>query len=294
MKIVKKIAGIVLTLPILGACATYDMDTVGNMEVNDWPFAKSLHGQYMRIAQDEAMEDDWGDAIFFRDKAAIAAEAANEGAALPDPQMAGDRDIPEDAQGDLSAAYDNLMAALDDGRRTKPTTAAIAQTSYDCWLQEQEENIQPDHIALCRDDFEDAMEILTAMEVPMEEPMAEAAAPEADPMMAAGPFMVYFGFNSAELDSAAQALIKNLAAHKYAMDEMGYVVLTGHADLAGNVAYNEALAEKRVMAVAAALEANGASARVLSSSYGESRPIMDTDDGIRESKNRRVEVTLSR
>ncbi len=292
MKVVTKLAGIALALPILGACATYDLESADMMSVSDWPFAQSLHGQYMRLAHDEANEDDWRDALFFRDKALEAADAANEGAALPDPQMVGDRDVPEDTQGDLNSAYDSLMAALDDGRRKKPTAAAIAQTSFDCWLQEQEENVQPDHIALCREDFEDALALLMAEE-PMEEPMAEPA-PEADPMMAAGPFMVYFGFNSAELDAAAQALIKNLASHKYATDEMGYVVLTGHADLAGNADYNEALAERRVMAVAAALEANGASARILSSSYGESRPMMETDDGMREAKNRRVEVTLSR
>jgi OmpA-OmpF porin, OOP family len=293
MKMIKKLVGIVVTLPVLAACATYDMDTVGNMEVGSWPFAQALHGQYMRIANDEAAEDDWTDALYFRDKALVAVQAANEGASLPAPQMVSERDVPADTVDDLNAAYDSLVAALVDGGRKKPTAAAIAQTSYDCWIQEQEENIQSDHIQLCREDYEDAMAALSVMAEPMAE-TAPAPAPAADPMMTAGPFMVYFGFNSAELDAAAQALIKNLAAHKYAMDEMGYVVITGHADLSGDAGYNEALADRRVAAVASALEASGVSARVLSSSYGESRPVKATDDGMREAKNRRVEITLSR
>lgn len=292
MKMIKKLSGILLTLPILGACANYDMDTVGNMEVASWEFAQSLHGQYMRVGRAEAAEDDWGDAVFFRDKARQAAEAANEGAALPEPQMVAERDIPEEALTDLNVAYGNLMSALIDGRRTKPTAAAIAQTSFDCWLQEQEENIQPEDIALCREDFEDALAVLGKAAKPMAE--AVAAPPAADVMMAAGPFMIYFGFNSAALGPAAETLIKSLAAHKYAMDEMGYIVLTGHADLSGGGAYNDALSEQRVMAVEAALKSNGVSARVLSSAYGESRPMQPTEDGMREAKNRRVEVTLSR
>ncbi|MBT3556481.1 MAG: OmpA family protein [Rhodospirillales bacterium] len=289
MKMIKKLSGIVLTLPILAACANYDMDTVGNMEISSWEFAESLHGQYMRIGRDEAAEQDWSDAIFFRNKAREAAEAANEGAALPDPQMVSDRDIPDEALADLNAAYDSLMAALEDGRRTKPTAAAIAQTSFDCWLQEQEENVQPDDIALCRDDFEDALALLLKTSAPM----AAVAPAAADAMATAGPFMIYFGFNSASLDSSAKSLIMNLAAHKFAKDEMGYIVLTGHADLSGGESYNDALSERRVMAVESALNSSGVSARILSSSYGESRPLKATSDGMREAKNRRVEVTLS-
>ena len=40
--------------------------------------------------------------------------------------------------------------------------AAAAQTSFDCWMQEAEENFQPKHIAACRNNFYGAMTLLEA------------------------------------------------------------------------------------------------------------------------------------
>ncbi|MBC8242720.1 MAG: OmpA family protein, partial [Alphaproteobacteria bacterium] len=250
------------------------------------------HMEYMALARAEAAEQDYDDTDYFGTKALGAVEAANEGATVPDPQEVSERDLPEDQIDTLINARDVLMEALMDGRRAKPGHAARAQAMFDCWIQEQEENIQPDDIAACRQGFFMAMGELAATEaMPMEE---AAPAPVGEPVKTVGPFTVYFGFNSASLDSAANALIDSLANHKYANDELGYVILSGHADRSGNVAYNEMLSEKRVTAVADAFMAKGITARILSTFYGEDRPSKMTDDGMREPKNRRVEITLSR
>lgn len=287
----KRFAVVAAFLPMVGACSVIDLDAIGGMEVDSWPFAQGLHSEYMELARAEAGEHDWDDATYFGNKAAAAAAAANEGATVPDPQEVGEREIPEEEVDNMMGARDALMESLMDGRRTKPETAARAQAMFDCWMQEQEENFQPDHIAACRKAFYAAMADLFDTE---EEPMAEEAAPAAEAVKSVGPFMIYFGFNSAELDAAANALIDNLASHKFANDEMGYIVLSGHTDTSGNMAYNEMLAEKRVMAVADAFTAKGVKARVMSSGYGEERLAKQTDDGTREPKNRRVEVSLSR
>src|SRR3546814_7146483 len=60
--------------------------------------------------------------------------------------------------GTLTSSRERLMAVLAAGAaQSDPTQAAEAQVAFDCWMQEQEENFQPDDIAACRDRFEAAM-----------------------------------------------------------------------------------------------------------------------------------------
>jgi len=292
MKFIKKFSAIAVLLPMVGACSVIDLDAIGDMQVDNWPFAQGLHTEYLALARAEAEEQDWDDAEYFGNKAIAAAAAANEGATVPDPQEISERELPEDQVDNLAGARDALMENLMDGRRTKPEHAAKAQAMFDCWMQEQEENFQPEHIAACRKAFYAAMGELSTSAEPMAEEAPAAATGEA--VKSVGPFMVYFGFNSADLDSAANALIDNLASHKFAKDELGYIILSGHTDRAGDGSYNDTLSDMRVMAVSNAFAARGVKARVLSSAYGEDRPVKNTDDGMREPKNRRVEISLSR
>ncbi len=292
MRSLIKFAAVAVLLPIVSACAVVDLDEIGGMEVQNWEFAQDLHKEYIMLARTEAAEQDYDDTDYFGNKALGAVEAANEGASVPEPQELSERDLPDDQVDTLMNAREVLMEALMDGRRTKPAAAARAQAMFDCWMQEQEENFQPDDIAACRTGFFTAMSELSVTEPMPEE--AAAPAPAGEAVKTVGPFTVYFGFNSAALDSAANALITNLASHKFANDELGYVILSGHADRSGNTAYNEMLSDKRVMAVADAFMAKGIKARILSTFYGEDRPARATDDGMREPKNRRVEISLSR
>ena len=78
------------------------------------------------------------------------------------------------------------MAALTAGARDKaPIQAANAQVNFDCWMQEQEENFQPDDIARCRSGFTQAL--LGAEAAVKPAPMAKAPAPMRK--MAAAPKM---------------------------------------------------------------------------------------------------------
>jgi outer membrane protein OmpA-like peptidoglycan-associated protein len=69
------------------------------------------------------------------------------------------------------------------------------------------------------------------------------------------------------------------------------VIIGGHADRAGTEAYNQDLSQRRADNVAKSLIAGGIDARsVTVEAFGESRPAVATEDGVRESANRRVEV----
>src|SRR3546814_14447170 len=60
--------------------------------------------------------------------------------------------------GTLTSSRERLMAVLAAGAaQSDPTQAAEAQVAFDCWMQEQEENFQPDDIAACRERCEAEM-----------------------------------------------------------------------------------------------------------------------------------------
>jgi OOP family OmpA-OmpF porin len=165
---------------------------------------------------------------------------------------------------------------------------------YECWMEEQEENIQPDDIAACRAAFEEALvQIADALNPPR---MAAAPAPEPAPLPPVpGPFVVYFGFDSFELDDKAMAIIKSASAAAKAAKITG-VTVTGHTDLAGNTDYNMGLSRARVIAVGNALFVEGGATRqnIVKKWRGEESPRVGTADGKREALNRRVEIMFTR
>lgn len=69
--------------------------------------------------------------------------------------------------------------------------------------------------------------------------------------------------------------------------------IAGHADKSGTNMYNDALSKRRADAVRAKLEQGGvARTKSTTEAFGESRPLVNTADDVREPQNRRVEVTI--
>lgn len=281
-----------LVAPILAACGTVDLNEVKSMTVTSSPFSKALHMEYIDLAFAEADESDWNDANYFGAKAL---QVAN-GMSLPGPQPVGERDIPSEVQAEISSLYKALINRLDYGRSNKPKEAARAQAMFDCWLQEQEENFQPEDIAACRTAFKTAF---AALKKPAEHKMAAPApapapAPEPAKISSAGPFVIYFDFNSSALDADAHLVLNKIMSHEIAKDVDGRADIAGHTDTSGSGIYNDALAEKRTVAVYNALKKRGVNAGLIRSSYGESQNAMSSGDNNKSVINRRVEVNLSR
>ena len=64
------------------------------------------------------------------------------------------RPLPADKVDVLKDARERLTAAFPKGATDKmPKEAATAQVMFDCWMQEQEENFQPEDIAASRADI---------------------------------------------------------------------------------------------------------------------------------------------
>jgi Cu-Zn family superoxide dismutase len=108
------------------------------------------------------------------------------------------------------------------------------------------------------------------------------------------PFRVFFDWAKPELTRDAQAILDEAVA-AYQQSQAGRVEVAGHTDRSGSTAYNLAASRRRAEAVKTYLTAHGipASAMVVSA-YGESRPIVATEDGVREAQNRRVEIAFKR
>ena len=74
---------------------------------------------------------------------------------------------PADKVDELTQQRAQLVAALgDNGAADAPEAAALAQTYYACWVEQQHENFQPHDIAYCRDGFYKNMAILNDAVVP--------------------------------------------------------------------------------------------------------------------------------
>lgn len=106
------------------------------------------------------------------------------------------------------------------------------------------------------------------------------------------PDTVTFAFNSAQLDAGARAALDRQAHFIRQFPELRFRVY-GHTDLVGSPAYNQGLGMRRAQAVVAYLSSRGVSRSRLEAvvSYGETRPVIDTQD--RERRNRRTVTEVS-
>ena len=278
-----KVVGAFAALGVLAGCASLsdinNVDAVRGMDAaGGTPFNQALFTEYKELTLFEADQMyDWPDAGLFARKAMA---AANNDVVLP--EELGNWDLPDEHIGELTEARGRLMAALEATARVQaPVEAAHAQGRFDCWVEQQEENHQPDHIAACRESFYAAMEALEA-----------AMQPTPTPMGAPEPYIVFFAFDSAEIDSGGMGIVDDAVAAAQRMGIIDFSV-TGHADRAGSEAYNLALSLRRANAVRDALVARGILSQNISvAGRGEAEPAVPTPDGVREPANRRVEIII--
>ena len=71
------------------------------------------------------------------------------------------------------------------------------------------------------------------------------------------------------------------------------MTVSGFADRSGSDAYNVGMSQRRADSVRAYLASRGVpNSAIRTEAYGESRPLVDTADGVREPQNRRVEISF--
>jgi OmpA-OmpF porin, OOP family len=224
---------------------------------------------------------DWVDADYFARKSM----KAGRGEAVP-PDFNANRLIPlEQPYGfrtQLADARARLVTDLDNGGRDRqPALSAVAQSRYDCWVEQMERDWQLGASGACRAEFLAALDEL-------ESPKVGTSAP---PSVTARGYIVFFAFDKSSLSPENLQTIAKAA--KAGGAGVIRIELLGKADLAGTDTYNMDLSHRRVDAVRDALLDDGiTSERIDARWVGEREPPVPTAQGVREQRNRVVEIVV--
>jgi OOP family OmpA-OmpF porin len=281
---------------ILGACGTSQVDRLANSPKSGQDYNDRLARNYAEYARfEEKRMYDEIDAVYFAEKGMAALHGENVQPEQPEKWSVDDQKMLDE----LTTNRPRLMAALRKGAAEKmPAATARAMVSYDCWVEQAEEGWQYDDIAGCRQGFmramariDDGMKPQTAMAeektvvvVPKSEPEPQPA-PPAD-------YIVFFGWDSAKLTDSARTVLNTVAQQARESGIRTFQVI-GHADRSGPAAYNRTLSLRRADAVTAVLIRNGFRRDdIVTLAKGESDPLIETGDGVREPQNRRVKILL--
>ena len=124
---------------------------------------------------------------------------------------------------------------------------------------------------------------------PMPAAMPPLPAPPAAPVRQ---FTVYFDFDRSDLTAEGARVVQDAVA-AFRQTGAARIAITGHTDLAGTQLYNLKLSKRRADTVRAALVRSGVPDGVISEAWrGKQQPAIPTPDGVREPRNRRVEMVL--
>ncbi|MEQ8968740.1 MAG: OmpA family protein [Azospirillaceae bacterium] len=184
-------------------------------------------------------------------------------------------DLPLTRKGALDTAHARLLLQMLRGaRQADPGNTAIAQASFDCWLDaEAARRANDDGAAVCRERYRTAMGELQAA------------------VTADQPITIFFGSGSREIDTASRSTLQEIAGILETTDLVVDVV--GRTDTAGSAAANQRLSERRAGAVRDALLALGVDAASIGTVEGRGEEA-GMPDGRSDPQARRVDLILRR
>lgn len=286
-------------LTILGICfwltGCAGLHELQDTDIQGEGFLPQLARAYKEFSQQEADQYDWIDADYFARKGLIAHEGH-----YPAPEDPRRWSIAKEQAEPLRQARERLVRTLTlDVQTNHPGDAAKAQALYDCWVEQQEEGWQPDDINACRTAYETHMAALDATLLAEQNNKEEAngapAVPEpvipfAEPVQRR--FTVLFPFNSSKVGKQHQDMLDDVAFIAHGLKNL-IVRLTGHTDRSGSESHNLELSRKRAASVEKEFTRRGVEpSQTVIEGKGESEPAVPTQDGVREPKNRRVEIEI--
>lgn len=259
-------------------------------------FTYYLAQGYRRLAKLEDHEHDFVNAARF-----LARAASADRQELVEPEYLFARTLPLYAVDDLVYARQRLVTLLGNGAGKRfPKLSAQAQVMFDCWMEQQEENSEPQEVARCRNGFEAALARLESAyrektTTPAAPPAACAPQPCAPQACAPCPAgrTVHFELDKADLTAEAKQAIAEVV-RELKLRPGAMLAVAGHTDRAGTDKHNDSLSKRRLDAVVEALLAAGVPREALARTgyFGESRPRVPTPDGVRLVDNRRVEIHI--
>lgn len=107
-----------------------------------------------------------------------------------------------------------------------------------------------------------------------------------------GPFMVFFDWGKPDIRGDDSVTLDQVAA-AYRAHPGDHLQLSGHTDRSGSAAINRRDGLRRAQMVRGELERRGIPRNAMTvASFGEERPLVPTEDGVREVQNRRVVIAF--
>ncbi len=173
------------------------------------------------------------------------------------------------------------------GRTTAPDAAARAQVLFDCWVEQAEENLQPDDIRDCREGFEQQV-------ASVESAIAGGAAPR---RRGDGGGHVPGVLRPQQRQADARGAGHHRPGRYHGKAEVpdAPITITGFTDTTGTPQYNLRLSKRRAEAVADAMVGEGVDAgRITTDGVGENNLLIPTGDGVAEPQNRRAQIAIGR
>lgn len=296
MKLVNRVfclLGVLLIAACSGTSSNSTVDALNKAQAVGSPFTKTLASEYRDYAnmlQDKLL--DHSDAIHFARKGLAAASGV-----VVMPETLDDWNLSDKNLIEMTTARAALVDALENGgRELVSDKAAIAQARFDCWAEQQEDNWGKD--IPCKSAFYDALKAVQDVIGKQPEPVAEAFPAPVTEMpkgeavaVEQAMFVVFFDFDKSVVTATANDVLDAVAQEIRSRKDINGIVVVGHTDAKGSVAYNQKLSLKRANAVRDGLVARGVAAEMVRvEGRGKSELLVQTQD--REPTNRRAQITL--
>lgn len=278
-----------------GASSNSQVDALNKAQPSGSPFTKNLAIEYRSYANAQQNEGDYADAVHFARKGLAAASGV-----MVMPETLDDWDLSDKNITEMSLGRSQLVDALENGgRETAPDKAAVAQTRFDCWAEQQEESWSAN--VPCKNQFADALKALQAVVG------SKPAAPAADDFMAPvgemekgapvpvseAMFIVFFDWDKYNITAGANDVLDAVAQEVKNRKDIKGIVVVGHTDSSGSDKYNDKLSQRRADSIRDGLAARGvAKDLVRVEARGEHDLLVKTPDNVREPANRRGQITL--
>jgi outer membrane protein OmpA-like peptidoglycan-associated protein len=254
-------------LPGANLGQTFTAEGYLDNQIEGQSFNAALAREYQALAVRSARTDvNWMDATAYIQKSRA---AASGGVAPWSPSDVGV------TVNDYS--YDEVVQTVQANAQQRPAACAKAQAYWDQYLESLAEG------AYACISVEDAKAML-------DEALSACRG-------AAGDLVVYFGFDRADITTAAQQVIDQV------VDMLaGYadplVSIVGHTDTVGSVEYNQQLSERRATAVENAIRSRASAegvgiGNITKAGRSELDLAVPTADGVREPRNRRATIAIS-
>jgi OOP family OmpA-OmpF porin len=263
---------------LIGGCAGMGVQKLAQTQPQGSLFTIALAKEYLVFSSRESSQYyDQISASYFARKGLDAAIGV-----VVQPETLDRWSIPAEAQAEIQASRDRLLAAIN-----TPTTAdvssqlASAQVNFDCWIEEQDENRQPENIAFCRNRYLDAMN---------QAEQQLAAAKSGQSLLPTSPYNVFYKSGQTDVPIESNRVIDQLIALIKQINDYR-MVIDGHADKTGSSVKNIAISDQRAKKMKSAIVLKGAAdEKIKVFAHGDSSS--KGKKGVSSARDRRVDITL--